>query len=408
MPTTIATTATLPTAPTPPDPAVRALATPRECYRRIALFQKAPYIPNYDSGPAPRTVARWHREGLPAGVDLGAFFGFDEQEIVRTISYDPIPGVANRNEPFPQTDEWNMGRNAWGRVGKWHRKHADDDEWAEAAFEVVRGGLQTRAEWEEIRDQFEPRIAERYGDNWDEAHWKWPNRVAAWRGHQHWLVLEGPSMIGQIKEHLGFENYCLKLMEDPGMIEEIMEKRTELALAILDRAVTEVEFDMLWFWEDIGYRNGPILSPEVFEKLAVPRYKRLSDWYRSRGGEIVSVDSDGDVRLLIPGWLRGGINHIWPLEPFAGMDVVALRREYGQAFSMRGGIDKFCIAGGKEAIDRELDRVCPVVQDGGFIPHLDHMVPDAPFENYCYYMEQKHLLLGTRPKPPVEVPGEAR
>lgn len=77
------------------------------------------------------------------------------------------------------------------------------------------------------------------------------------------------------------------------------------------------------------------------------------------------------------------------------MDVVAVRKEYGQAFSMRGGVDKFCVSKGKEAIDRELERIFPVVQDGGFIPHLDHQLPDCTFEDYCYYIERKKLMLAS-------------
>ena len=108
---------------------------------------------------------------------------------------------------------------------------------------------------------------------------------------------------------------------------------------------------------------------------------------------MISVDSDGDIRQLIPGWLKGGVNHIWPLEPFAGMDVVALRKQYGKAFTMRGGIDKFCVSRGKEGIDRELDRIYPVVQEGGYFPHLDHQNDNMGFEDYCYYMEKKRKML---------------
>ena len=202
-------------------------------------------------------------------------------------------------------------------------------------------------------------------------------------------------MVGSLSLEMGFENYCMKVCEDLPMVEELMEKRTELACQILGKALDQAEFDFLWFWEDMAFRNGPMISPALFEQIAKPRYRRIADWYRAQGGEIVAVDSDGDVRELIPVWIEAGINHIWPLEPFAGMDVVALREQYGHAFSMRGGIDKFCVAKGKEAIDRELDRVWPVVQDGGYIPHLDHMLPHASFEDYCYYMERKKQMLTT-------------
>jgi uroporphyrinogen decarboxylase len=362
------------------------MMTERECYRRIALFQKADYIPNYEAAPE-RLIRRWKREGMPADADYREYFGLlTHPRLFRGISFGPIPGVPDRDRGLPEMPGCNVGCDPWGRIAAWHPKDDVEDEYAEGAFIEIAGGLQTREEWERIRDHFQPDLDARYPDDW-------PELLERWRDRETVLVLEGPSMVGALRLHLGFENYCLKLYDDRAMIEEIMDARTELALAILPRALDEGDFDMLWFWEDCAFRNGPILSPEIFEQIATPRYRRLADWYRSRGGEIVAVDSDGDVRPLIPGWIRGGINHIWPLEPFAGVDVVALRREYGQAFSMRGGVDKFCVGKGREAIDRELDRVFPVVQDGGFIPHLDHMLPDCSFDDYCYYIERKRRML---------------
>ncbi len=269
------------------------------------------------------------------------------------------------------------------------------NEYADGAHRLLRPGIRDRADWKRLRDHFRADEPLRYPDHWERDNWD--QKVARWRNRDYPVTLRAPSMVGTIKEIMGFENYCITLHEDRALIEEIMETRTQLALDILGRAFDEVEFDGLHFWEDCAYRGGPILSPAMFEELAVPRYKRLADFYRSKGGEVVSVDSDGDIRLLIPGWIEGGVNHIWPMESFAGMDVVALRDEYGQAFSMRGGVDKFVIAKGREAIDRELDRIAPVVQDGGYIPHLDHQISGARFEDYCYYMERKRELLGSRP-----------
>ena len=85
------------------------------------------------------------------------------------------------------------------------------------------------------------------------------------------------------------------------------------------------------------------------------------------------------------------------MEAKAGMDVVALRRKYGQAFTMRGGVAKSILFEGKEAIDRELDRIGPVVLDGGYIPEIDHSIPaGVRFEHYCYYIEEKKKRFGIR------------
>ena len=361
-----------------------------ECYRRIALFQEADFIPHFDGMPGPVTRERWHEEGLPEGVTAREFFGHDRRSAMRGVDFGPIPGLPPPHEDDMPMTQWGRAwRDRWGRVAVWHQEA--DPEYAEHGHTVLEGGLQKREDWERIKDDFQPDIEARYPDDWDEI-------VEKYRDPHLVKVLEAPSMVGGLRMELGFENYCIKLHEDRAMIEEIMDARVELALEILDKAAEEIDFDMLWFWEDCAFRNGPIITPSIFEEICVPRYRRLADWWRGRGGEIVAVDSDGDVRELIPGWLDGGINHIWPMEVFAGMDVVALRQQYGHAFSMMGGVDKHVIPKGHDAIVRELERVAPVVEDGGYIPALDHQVPDCRFEDYCFYQEKKQEILGILPR----------
>jgi hypothetical protein len=374
--------------------------TERECYRRIALFEKADYIPNYDSLPKERLLREWYDQGLPRDVDLHDYFGLlPKPHLYRKIDFDPQPGVPDPEERIARVTtrtpapEGTVPRcNTWGRVAAWPEVH-DIDRWAEGAYHVLEGALEDPSDWEIIRDHFRPDVEKRLGLG--RGGTSWAADVEEWRDHESVLVLEAPSMVGEPRMQLGFENYCIKLYDARDMIHKMLDRQTEMAIPLLEAACEEIEFDMLWFWEDMAYRNGPIMSPELFEEIAVPRYRRLADWWRDRGGEIVAVDSDGDVNKLIPGWLKGGINHIWPLEPFAGCDVVAMRKQYGQAFSMRGGVDKFCVGKGRAEIDRELDRIFPVVQDGGFIPHLDHMLPRCTFEDYCYYMERKKEMLAS-------------
>ena len=364
--------------------------TQRECFRRICRFEKPQRIPNYEMGFMPVTLARWRKEGLPEGTDLSRLFAFDHIEDMMFISFDPIPGMPNQTHwqgVLSADGKRRIVRDAWGR----ETEQVCEEGYALSAHSMTKPGVSSRQEWEQIKGHFRADEPRRYPDHWDVDNWQ--QKVARWKDRDHVLALRGPSMVGQIKEMMGFENYALMLYDDLPLLEEIMETQTRLAEQILPRAFREADFDCLHFWEDIAYRGGPILPPAIFEKIATPRYKRLADLFRGFGGEVVSVDSDGDIRQLIPGWLKGGVNHLWPLEPFAGMDVVALRKEYGQAFSMRGGIDKFCISHGKEAIDRELDRVFPIVQQGGYIPHLDHQNDNMSFENYSYYMEKKQLLL---------------
>ena len=52
-------------------------------------------------------------------------------------------------------------------------------------------------------------------------------------------------------------------------------------------------------------------------------------------------------------------------------------------------LDKLRIAEGPEAIDREFDRILPVVRQGGYIVGADHQVPpSASIDNYRYYIKR--------------------
>ncbi len=388
----------------------------RERFMRILRFESVDYVPNMEWGPMePSVVREWRKQGLPEGVGLGEFFGLVGGGGLGAHIYEPMPGVPDQGV-IHEDDTKQVIRDCWGRVTEWYKGGGGV---AENARHDLEPGLRSRQQWELLRDHFRADEPLRLPGQWDPSHpplyvlhamsgpapyqkhcgVSWQERVERWRDRDHWLQLEAPSMMGQIKEVMGFENYCFMLYDDREMIEEIMEARTALAERLIDRILDEVDFDILHFWEDIAFNGGPMVSPEIFEELALPRYRRLIALFRSKGAEVVSIDSDGDMRSLIPGLLRAGVNHLWPVEYNAGMDVAELRREYGHAFTMRGGIDKYALLKGRDAIDRELDRIAPVVQDGGYVPMLDHQIPSGiPFEDFCYYMEKKRQLLGTPPE----------
>jgi uroporphyrinogen decarboxylase len=139
----------------------------------------------------------------------------------------------------------------------------------------------------------------------------------------------------------------------------------------------------------MGMKTGPLLSPELFDRFMVPRYRRVTDYLRSRGVDLIFVDSDGDVHALIPLWLKAGVNGLWPCEIAANMEPAPIKNQYGRDLLLCGGIDKRALAAGPKAIDEELKKVPPLVAGGGYVPMVDHSCPpDISWSNYCYYMEK--------------------
>lgn len=52
---------------------------------------------------------------------------------------------------------------------------------------------------------------------------------------------------------------------------------TQLTLIVIEKVLKEVKIDYSDWWEDMCFRGGPLISPKLFEKLMVPRYKRITD-----------------------------------------------------------------------------------------------------------------------------------
>jgi uroporphyrinogen decarboxylase len=148
-------------------------------------------------------------------------------------------------------------------------------------------------------------------------------------------------------------------------------------------------------WEDMAYRNGPLISPAMFREFMLPYYKRMTGFLRDHGVDIVIVDSDGDMSLLLELFVEGGVTAMLPFEVRAGMDVLKVRRELGKRMAIIGGIDKHELAKDRAAIDRELlTKLPPLLKTGGFVPTVDHRVPPTvPYENYRYYVTRKYEML---------------
>jgi uroporphyrinogen decarboxylase len=109
---------------------------------------------------------------------------------------------------------------------------------------------------------------------------------------------------------------------------------------------------------------------------------------------VVIVDTDGDFEALIPEFLEAGVDGFNPMEVAAGMEPVRMRRKYGRSFCMVGGIDKREIAKDRAAIDREVAKIAPLIQEGGYIPWIDHAIPpDISLDNFRHYLEQKKKVI---------------
>jgi len=147
--------------------------------------------------------------------------------------------------------------------------------------------------------------------------------------------------------------------------------------------------DYATIWEDMAYHSGPHISPKQFRKFMLPGYKKITRFLRENGIDVIMVDSDGNNDAIIPCFLEGGVNCLYPLEAASGEDALRLRKKYGRDLILIGNIDKRALAAGGEALEREVGSKLPyLLEEGGYVPSVDHCVSsDISFANYCRYIE---------------------
>jgi len=96
--------------------------------------------------------------------------------------------------------------------------------------------------------------------------------------------------------------------------------------------------------KDICFKNGPIVSVDFFKDVVMPRYKRINKKLKAVGIDIWFTDCDGDVRPILPYFLEGGINCLFPFEVNGCAHPAELLNQYGKELHIMGGVDKIQLA----------------------------------------------------------------
>ena len=207
----------------------------------------------------------------------------------------------------------------------------------------------------------------------------------------------GGSLFGEIRNWLGMENSCFLYADDPGLFKEIIDTVAELRYQTVKSTLEDgAKFDHADFWEDICFKNGPIISPDVFAKFVGPHYKRITGLLNDYGINISLVDCDGLIDSLIPVWLENGVNTMFPVEVGTwDASIAPWREKYGKELRGVGGMRKYVFALDRDAVDVEIERLRPLVDLGGYIPCPDHRIsPDAKWDNVRYYCDKMHEVFG--------------
>ena len=267
--------------------------------------------------------------------------------------------------------------DSYGRTVRDFKDHTSMPEWLEfpvKSADDLRRVLDEHYQIDDIDRRFPP-IGKR--------------KSAGPKANDTLLLVDGGCYYWTLRSLAGVEFASYLFYDAPELVDELFERYNVVVLEGLRRAAAVTAVDIIGFGEDIAYKNGPLISPAMFREFILPRYRKVMTLAHQHGIEPTWYDSDGDIRQFIPDYLAAGITTLAPCEVAAGMDPVALRRTFGRELRMIGGVDKREIARGPAAIDAEIARLQPVIEEGGFLPAIDHSVSaDISLANYRYFLQK--------------------
>ena len=220
-------------------------------------------------------------------------------------------------------------------------------------------------------------------------------RTAA--AHDMAFLWSGVAPFEQMHPVCGHEYMLMGMALDPDWVKDMVMTYARFTIAHLECLFAEEgRPDAMWFYEDMGFKERPFMSPAMYRDIVQPGHALLFDYAHSLGCKVV-VHSCGFVEPLVPGLIEAGMDCLQAMEVKAGMDLPHLAERFGNRIAFCGGIDIREIASNdRTRIDAELRRTIPAVraQKTGFIVHSDHSIPpDVDYDSLRYFFERASTLV---------------
>jgi hypothetical protein len=300
-------------------------------------------IPVFDLEPHDSTLDLWWEEGLPRGTSVAAHFGLE--------THHPV-GLEIRSAPF---------------------------------YEGAPDLLESLDAFERYYDLEDP----------DRLEPGWEQRCA--QLNREGRVVTVSASGGGLLQMLGVHDWeslvaaCDALVNRPAYVGELLDRTIDFHCRLLERVLSKIDVDYASMYEPIASNAGPLISPEMFERYAMPGYRKVLDLLDRHGVPFrIFCTTGGDLGPLLPRLLDAGFNGLWISNIMTpGMEYANLRREVGGDVALIGGIDRTALSRGEEAVRRAVEAtVPPLLAEGRYLPCLDDRPrDDTPFAMYRLYRE---------------------
>ncbi|MBR6740577.1 MAG: hypothetical protein IKM04_05890 [Clostridia bacterium] len=335
--------------------------TSYERIKRMYEHRDADRIPIIDS-PWAGTIRRWKNEGMDRG-----WTGYFDVDRIAYIGVDITPRFEVKR--IEENDRYYIETSSWGVTMKHFKEEDSTPEMLD--FKVVNA-----EEWEKAKARMT------LSD--DRIPWAMLKKdYSEWRAEGRWII--AGFWFGFDVTHswmMGTENTLIAMMEEPELVKDMFDTYLDRCEQLFGRIWDAgYHFDEVNWPDDMGYKGTTFFSPETYRELVKPYHARAVKWAHDRG-IYARLHSCGNITGLIPDLIDIGIDGLNPLEVKAGVDAVAIKKQFGDKLLLHGGINavnwKYTYR-----IIAEIEEKVPVLKEnGGYIFASDHSIPnDVSLEN---------------------------
>ncbi len=327
------------------------------------------------------TVSLWQSQGhIRPGESLEDHFGYDMQgfwpfNFTAKLDFEPVV--------VEETEETILRRDGNGALLRTSKTH-------DATPEHVDFLVQDRAGWEEhIKPFLVPDRARINFEGYREA-----RRRAAEAGR--FFFWSGVNVFELMHPVCGHQHMLMGMATDPDWVADMVGTFARLTVNLMEILFSEEGApDGVWFYEDMGFKGRPFMSPDMYREIIQPGHRETIQFAKNLGLPVV-MHSCGYVEPLVPGMIESGVDCLQVIEVKAGMDLLKLYRDFGDRLSFMGGMDvRVLYSNDLEAIDRELRAKIPIVKGNhGYVLHSDHSIPNqVSHDSYAHFV-RRGLELG--------------
>ena len=183
---------------------------------------------------------------------------------------------------------------------------------------------------------------------------------------------------------MGFQNMFEKLIDEPDLVGRVMDRIGEIQVEVFDIVSKMDVVGAIWNHDDIAYSTALMVAPRHLRDHLWPWYKEMCRISQGRGKPII-YHSDGKLDSVLDDIVGCGFDTLHPIEPKA-MDIVQVKRQYGDRLSLIGNIDLgyTLTRGTPEEVEAEVrQRIRELAPGGGYAVSSANTITEyVPLANF--------------------------